>query len=490
MSGMPKPADAAAGETADPRVPEAEGAAAPAGPHEHAPPLHAGRAVVPPHPDDKAGFARVLARHDFRYLWLAQVASQLADKFFAFTLLIVTYSISQAASLPSLVMVAYTLPSVFLSAPAGVYADRHDKRTLMLSTNLIRGGLVLLVPVAQLVPVLAGHAWPLLLVTFLFSAVGQVFAPAEAASIPSLVTRSQIMSATSLFMTTVIVTLVVAVPLSPITVRLIGGDNFAPFYVAAGLFAFAAFCIVRIGSSLRAVSAGSAPESHIIQELREGLSILRHNAALRLGLLQLALALIVVFTVFALGPAYLSTEMHRSAQDTYLVLIPATAGLIVSAGALGQHVVLMTRRAMMIAALIGAGVCLIAIGAGPRVLASLGAFSLLLPVVLVVAMVFGIALGAILIPAFTVLQERTDPETRGRIFGGIFTVINGAIAVPLVAAGVAADLLHSVGGVLAVVGGILIVIAVACRTAGWQWLAVLDEELAQPPGAADGPAPA
>jgi len=35
----------------------------------------------------------------------------------------------------------------------------------------------------------------------------------------------------------------------------------------------------------------------------------------------------------------------------------------------------------------------------------------------VLAGVFGCALGALLIPAFTVLQERTTEETRGRIFG-------------------------------------------------------------------------
>jgi len=38
----------------------------------------------------------------------------------------------------------------------------------------------------------------LLIITFLFSSVGQIFAPAEAASIPSLVSREQIQGAMSL----------------------------------------------------------------------------------------------------------------------------------------------------------------------------------------------------------------------------------------------------------------------------------------------------
>ena len=83
-------------------------------------PLHTGRPAVPPHPEDAAGFIAVLRRRDFRYLWAAQAASQLADKFLMFTLLIFMYSISGRASYQSALMIAYTLPSVLLSAPAGV----------------------------------------------------------------------------------------------------------------------------------------------------------------------------------------------------------------------------------------------------------------------------------------------------------------------------------------------------------------------------------
>ncbi|MGA7988081.1 MAG: MFS transporter, partial [Candidatus Dormiibacterota bacterium] len=179
-------------------------------------PLHATRPAVPPHPDQAEGFIAVLRRRDFRYLWGAQLLSQLADKFLMFTLLVFMYTLTKLASLQSVLMIAYTLPSVLLSAPSGVYADRHDKRTLMVGCNLVRGGLILLIPLAQLFPALRGQAWPLVVITLLFSSAGQIFAPAEAASIPSLVTRKQITEATSLFMTTVILTLVLGVPAATI----------------------------------------------------------------------------------------------------------------------------------------------------------------------------------------------------------------------------------------------------------------------------------
>ncbi len=434
--------------------------------------LHAARPGVPPLADGRQGFRAVLGHSDFRLLWLAQAASQLADKFLMFTLLIVVYDLSRKASVQSALMIAYTLPSVFLSAPAGVYADRHDKRTLMIATNAIRGGLILLIPLIEVLPIVGHQAWPLIVITFLFSSVGQLFAPAEAASIPSLVRRDQIMGATSLFMTTVILTLVLGIPSATLAIRLVGER--APFYIAGALFALAALSIWGIHTPLRA--ARTAPESQpsLGAELREGVRLIARNPAIRLGLYQLAVALIVVFTVFALGPVFMVRELHRSDQDTYLVLIPATLGLVAMAAVLAQSAGNRFSKAVtLVAALSVGGASLAGIGVSPPALRALGAPGAVVPVVLVMCGIFGCALGALLIPAFTILQERTNEETRGRIFGGIFAVINAAVAIPLLAAGIIADAV-GVANVVAGLGVIILAGAVAVRLLFWRRLAVLD----------------
>ncbi|MGH7723162.1 MAG: MFS transporter [Candidatus Dormibacteria bacterium] len=440
--------------------------------------LHAARPAVPPLADGRQGFRAVLRLRDFRLLWLAQAASQLADKFLMFTLLIVVYDVSHKASIQSVLMIAYTLPSVFLSAPAGVYADRHDKRTLMMATNAIRGGLILLIPISEAIPAVGDQAWLLILITFLFSSVGQLFAPAEAASIPSLVRRDQIMGATSLFMTTVILTLVLGVPAATLAIRIVGER--APFYIAAALFAVAALSIWRIGTPLRAVRAVPERPASLRRELREGISMIAGNPAIRLGLYQLAVALIVVFTVFALGPVFMVRELHRSAEDTYLVLIPATLGLVAMAAVFAQRAGnLLSKAVTLVAALAVGGASLAAIGVTPPLLRGWGAQGAVVPVVLVLSGIFGCALGALLIPAFTILQERTNEETRGRIFGSIFAVINAAVAIPLLAAGIVADAV-GVAGVVAGLGVIILAGAVIARLGFWRRLLVLDTVTASP----------
>lgn len=436
-------------------------------------PLHASRPALPRLRVEAGGLGAVLRNHDFRFLWLAQAASQLADKFLVFTLLVVVYDLSRSASAQSILLIAYTLPSVFLSAPAGVYADRIDKRTLMLGTNLIRGGLILLIPVVENVPGTAHHVFPLFVITFLFSAAGQVFAPAEAASIPSLVRRDQIMDATSLFMSTVIITLVLGVPAATLCIRLVGTQ--APFYIAAGLFGVAALAVWRVGTSLRAVPKGSAPSQQVWRELREGLVILGASPALRLALGQLTVALVVVFTIFALGPPYMATVLNRAPEDTYILLIPATMGMVGTAAALGQVIKRLSRARTMVVAFASAGVSLVILGVVPRLFHSIGADSAAIALAIVPATLFGCGLGAVLIPAFTVLQERTTEASRGRIFGGIFTVINAAVAVPLLLAGTLADR-FGVGAVVTGVGTVLVVLAVLAGTRFRAQLAILDED--------------
>jgi MFS family permease len=189
---------------------------------------------------------------------------------------------------------------------------------------------------------------------------------------------------------------------------------------------------------------------------------------------EVGIAVVVVVTVVALGPVFMVRELHRSDQDTYIVLIPATLGMVATAAVLAQGAAARFSKALtLVAALLVGGASLALIGATPPLFRSVGIEGAAVPVVLVLSGIFGCALGALLIPAFTILQERTNEETRGRIFGGIFDVINAAVAVPLLVAGIIADAV-GVAGVVAGLGVIILAGAVVLRLAFWRRLAVLD----------------
>jgi MFS family permease len=412
----------------------------------------------------QAGFGTVLGNRDFRLIWSAQVASQLADKFLMFALLILTYSISRASTYSAALFLAYTLPSVLLSPLAGVYADRHDKKLLMLVTNAVRGGLIVLIPLSQHVAYFQHVAWHLFLIVFLFASVGQIFAPAEAAAIPHIVSKDELMIATSMFTTTVIVTLLFAVPLSTLAVRFLGVNS--PYWIATGLFLLAALLIYLVRSDLHAVRSNrfAAPANRdLLYELREGIGYITSRPLVRFAVIQLSLTIAVIFSVYVLAPGYMSRVLHLRVTDVYLFLAPAVLGMLAVALYLGQYGRHYRRSRLLIGGLLSAGATLVVIAVLPYLLVQLSIGWLLVWFPVIFGFIGGMEFGMLFVPAFTVLQETTEAELRGRIFGAMFTVVNAAVALPILVAGGLADLFGVTRvifgmGILLVVSGVLSIV--------------------------------
>ncbi len=384
-----------------------------------------------------AGFRQALASRDFRLLWGAQVAAQLGDKFFAFSLLLSIYSLTHLYLSDAALLLAYTIPAVFLSVPAGIFADRYDKKVLMMWTNLSRGILVLGVPLLELTGVAQHQAAPLYVITLVFAGVGQLFAPAEAASIPTLVRREDVPAATSLFT----VTIVISVPLASLAQRLLGQEG--PYYFGASLFALASGAVWLIRARLAAAHSESRSVSRgigrTVDEVREVLVVIRESPILPFSFGMLTLALVIVFTIFALSAGYMQHVLLRRPQDSYILLVPATVGMVLAGTIISRRPGITggARRASL--GLTLAGAAMLVLGVLPPILRQLGVDGALVPLAIGLAVIFGAGLGAVLIPCLVLIQEGTEEATRGRIFGGAFLLINLAIALPLLVAGAVAD---------------------------------------------------
>ena len=418
--------------------------------------------------ESPGGFRAVLRNTTFRNIWFAQLAAQLADKFLLFSLIILAYDISGGSTPVAVTLLTYTVPAVLFAPPAGVIADRVDRKLIMLWCNLGRAGVVALIPLAALVPQLRGDFSHLLLITLIFSAVGQLFGPAEAAVIPTILPRSALITANSMALLTMVLTLVVGGALAPIVSRI---DLYAPYWLATGLlvvagtFIFASDIPKLERTTEPPVEASRSRFRRMLADMKEGVDALRASRGLMLAFGQVSIAVLVLFMLFALAPAYVSHVLEIAPQDSYVILGPATGGAILSAILLGQFVRNIDRSRLLFGSLIANGLTLLALAAVPQAMTQLpdlrvhtritgAAFSLLL----------GIEFGAIMIPAVTYLMETTSDEIRGRIFALLYMVINGVTAIPVLAAAALSDTIgtaHVIGGLggLLVLGGVAIFIA-------------------------------
>ncbi len=418
-----------------------------------------------PGTSDLVGIRQVLRNRNFRLLWIAQVAAQLGDKFFAFSLLLSIYALTGQYISDAVLLLAYTIPSVILSVPAGIYADRYDKRGLMVWANLVRAVLVFLVAVLELTGVVQHQVAILYLITLVFAGAGQFFAPAEAASIPNLVRRPELLAATSLFTMTVILTIVVAVPAASLAQRLLGLEG--PYVLGGGLFVAASLLIWAIRADLGAGRRLASRIDHhgrsVLHDVTSAFTTVRDNELLRFAFAVLTIALVVVFTIFALSAGYMVHVLDQPAESSYILLVPATVGMVVMGTLVGRSTASLHRTRTVARGLAATGAAMLVLGVLPPLLGHFHEGAALIPIAVGLAVIFGFGLGAVLIPAVTLIQEQTEEATRGTVFGGAFVAINLAIALPLLVAGAVADALGASAVIAASGVGLLAAAVLAGR---------------------------
>jgi MFS family permease len=138
----------------------------------------------------------LLGNRDFRLLFAGQGVSRLGDGLYTAAVAWLAWTLSHDAGSVALVTVAANLPTFLTTVVGASYADRYDRRRLMIASDVARGALVALAPPLLLAGVLslgvltAGAA--------LLSLIGAPFAPARNALVPRIVAPERLVEANGL----------------------------------------------------------------------------------------------------------------------------------------------------------------------------------------------------------------------------------------------------------------------------------------------------
>ena len=136
-----------------------------------------------------------LGNNNFRNLFLARLISLLGDWFGLLAILALLRDIGEeSASSFGIALVLKSLPSLFASPWAGIFADRYDRRVVMMVSDVIRFFLVLGFFLVLLFP----YAWLVYLIIILQSISATFFEPARSALLPSIVEKEDIATANAM----------------------------------------------------------------------------------------------------------------------------------------------------------------------------------------------------------------------------------------------------------------------------------------------------
>jgi len=412
---------------------------------------------------------------NFLLLWLAQAISQTAQNAIWYGIVVLVQNLSHSSTQLSLAVLTLIIPSVVFGVLAGVYVDRWDKRTVLVATNLIRGGVAFSYAFFGLVVGLPLSA--LFLINFVFSTVGQFFAPAETSMIPTVVARPKLLQANSLFHLTFTASqLVGLVVLGPLLAKIGGVD---------GLFISMAAAIVICGAlvwplpSTRGAHDPSTPSSEqeaiagVFQDVRAIWQFVFRERIVALAMVQWTIGAILGLVVATLVPGFGERLLHVRPEDAVFVMAPAGIGMVAGTAVLNRWGHLVEKHFLANFGLFTVATCLgatgglafltaVLTGGNPPliVMPTLGQVSILVPPVMGLALVAGLGFVAIMVPSQTFLQERAPVELRGRVFAVQLMLSNFASIVPLLLLGGLADLIGVdrtllLIGVLILMGGLI-----------------------------------
>ena len=129
-------------------------------------------------------YRQLLRNGPLTRLLVGEFVSSIGDWLYLVAILILVYQVTEDPFILGIVGAARVLPYVFLSIPAGIVADRFDRRLVLISTDIARG--ILMLVIAGIV-FLDGPVWLIIALAIGGTCFATFFGPAIGAYLPSLV---------------------------------------------------------------------------------------------------------------------------------------------------------------------------------------------------------------------------------------------------------------------------------------------------------------
>jgi dTMP kinase len=380
----------------------------------------------------------VLSHLDFRRLWIALSFSSLGDwlGFLATTALAaeLTTNPSKSAYAISGVFFFRLLPALLIGPFAGAFADRFDRRKLMVACDVARFAVFASIPLVR-------NLAYLLIASFVVEAISLFWIAAKEASVPNLVPKEKLEAANQLGLITAYGTAPIAAAVFialAVIARLLGAA--VPFfdtnrvdlalYVNAATFLFTAWIVWQMHESIRApqreVGADGTPVDEtplsLLRSIGEGWKFVGQSALMRGLVFGILGAFAAGGVVIALAKPFV--VVLRGGNAGYGLLFGAVFAGLAFGMALGPQLLAdFSRKSLFGLSIMAAGVTLMINAVLPNLI-----------FVIVATLLVGAFAGIAWVTGYTMLGAEVADELRGRTFAFVQSLVRVDLLVVLVAA--------------------------------------------------------
>jgi DHA3 family macrolide efflux protein-like MFS transporter len=395
----------------------------------------------------RSAITALMSDRNFSALWVGQVLSQIGDRFRFVAILVIVNKLTGGDPLAITVLTfTVVLPQLMFGLVGGAVSDRVDRKTVMIASDLLRGGLVL----SALLVDSPDRLWIIFIGSIGMEIISVFFYPARNAVIPNIIGPGQLLAANTLMQGSYIVALVIGSLLAGYLTALVG-TGFAIVFDAVTFFVSAGAIGMMAIPPLAAALNGERPTANELwQEIKAGLHFIVGRHDLLMVLVVTAVAMLGLGAIFVLGISYLEARLNVKAEGYGNTIAAVGVGILIGG-------VLVTRIAGRIPANVLVGASLVIVGASMVAFAGAGNFS----VVVAAAAVVGVCLVIARASLDTFTQALVPDEMLGRVQATVQMTLAVSIAIAQALAGGLAKLLNSVENVFIVAGCVTMIAGLA-----------------------------
>jgi MFS family permease len=410
----------------------------------------------------------VFRNPSFTRMWLAQLISTIGDSFTLIASGILIFRLTGSALSVGLMLMATSIPTLLIGMIAGVFVDRIDRKKIMIVSDISRGILISLIPF--LIKFNVGWMYA---IVFLTSAISTFFSPAYDSVIPEMAGEEELSAANSMIAISSFGSTAVGFAASGL---LAAYSIELAFYIDAVTFFISALLMSGIKIKPLEVEENTSV-TVVVKNLQSGLKYLFGSQVLRSLLIVTLLYSVMVGLSNTLLLPFATDALHATTFEYGLQEGLTSIGFVVGSFIMAKFASRLRDGLWIIVGLFGMGVSTL-----------IYSFSTSVAFAVFIITISGLMNAPLAIARRTMLQQNTEREVRGRVFGATRTLQNVLMLLGMAAAGLAdvfgPRLMMQVSAVTGLSVGIAAMLAPGIGRPAAEWLRSVSllRKAAQAPG--------
>ena len=369
-------------------------------------------------PAPQLGFGDVLKDRSIKRLWIAQIVSVFGDFLAVFAIFaVVTFKMHGTPVQVSMILVSFLTPLAILSPIAGVFVDKWNVKWTMITSDLIRGVLVINL-------IFVHDLWSIYATFVALSTVSTLFIPAQSVAVRTIAPATALLAVNALMSQAIQGAQIISPSLAGLLVDKLGSSSC--FLYDSFSFFFSAAMVMTL--TIHRAPSPAAKAGSVLSSLSQGFRFIFGHPVVSFVLISMASGMFAVRCFGALLSIYVRDILHSNTEMFGYLNTLIGIGMIIGTQLLHRFARKIPHQMLVLYGLAGMGVAVFVTAIFGKISSTAAGM-----------LGLGFFAAFIMVTAQTLIQQETPHELLGRVSSSMMSLMAISQVIAMFAAGPVAE---------------------------------------------------